>query len=128
MGWIQSIAPGSTGKFDNRHDQNPNLHAAKKHGLGIIGPKHSNDCFTMTEDCKQTCSLWAAPSDTAPLNTALYPRVLQQPPVFGIGPHIQAGIDHDGRYTVIDRDGVKYFGPVAFGEFLDDSPLPSHHL
>lgn len=52
----------------------------------------------------------------------IYPRTLEQAPTFGIGVHILIGVDHDGRYTVFDRDGVRYFGPVAFGEFPEGHP------
>jgi len=56
------------------------------------------------------------------LDPDLYPRTLEQPPTFGIGVHILIGVDYDGRYTVFDRDGVKLFGPVAFGEFPEGHP------
>jgi len=51
------------------------------------------------------------------LSPNVYSRILEQPPTFGIGVHILIGIDKDERYAVFDRDGLRYFGPVAFGGF-----------
>lgn len=56
------------------------------------------------------------------LDPKLYPRTLEQASTFGVGVHILIGVDHDGRYTVFDRHGVKYFGPVAFGEIPEGHP------
>ncbi len=56
------------------------------------------------------------------LDPSLYPRTLEQAPIFGVGVYILIGIDEDDRYTVFDRDGLRYFGPVAFGEFPEDHP------
>jgi len=47
---------------------------------------------------------------------------LEQSSLFGVGVYVLIGVDHDGRYTVFDRDGVKLFGPVAFGEFPEGHP------
>ena len=56
------------------------------------------------------------------LDPDLYPRTLEQSSLFGVGVYVLIGVDHDGRYTVFDRDGVKLFGPVAFGEFPEGHP------
>lgn len=50
------------------------------------------------------------------LDPKLYPRTLEQPPLFGVGVHVLIGIDHEGHYSVFDQNGVKYFGPVEFGQ------------
>lgn len=68
------------------------------------------------------------------LDPDIYPRILEQAPTFGIGVHILIGVDNDGRYTVFDLDGEKYFGPVAFGETPEGHPsveprlLRVHHF
>lgn len=56
------------------------------------------------------------------LDPTAYSRILEQSPTFGVGVHILIGIDKDECYTVFDRDGLYYFGPVAFGEFPAKHP------
>ena len=79
--------------------------------------------FTMTDGKTESGPSRAVACHPVQLDPALYPRTLEQPPTFGLGVFILIGVDHDGRYTVFDRDGVKYFGPVAFGEFPEGHPL-----
>lgn len=55
-------------------------------------------------------------------NAEKYIRILEQPPLFGVGVHVLIGVDRDGCYTVFDMDGKLYFGPIAFGEFPPEHP------